>query len=53
MDKEDGAHVYSGLSLSHKKYEENEPCTDLDMIILSEISWKEKDKYHIPLIFGI
>ena len=36
-----------------KEDEENEPFTDLDTIILSEISWKEKDKYHISLTFGI
>ena len=33
-----------------KKDEENEPCTDLDMIILSEIGWKEKKiTYHLHL----
>ena len=28
-------------------------CMDLEIIILSEVSQKEKDKYHISLICGI
>ena len=29
-------------------------CMDLEIIILSEINWKQKDKYHmIPFICGI
>ena len=28
-------------------------CTDLEILILSEVSQTEKDKYHISLICGI
>ena len=57
MDKEDVAHIYNGILLSHKK-NEIMPFTatwmDLEMIILSEVSQTEKDKYHmISLICGI
>ena len=50
-------HVYSGILLSHKKNEVvpfAATWVDLEMIILSEVSQKEKDKYHIrSLICGI
>ena len=59
MDKEDVVYIYinNGLLLS---YEKNEIMPfaatrmDLEMIILSEVSQTEKDKYHmISLICGI
>ena len=49
MGKED-VHIYNGILLSHK---ENEimpfavTWMDLEIIILSEVSQKEKDKYHM------
>ena len=58
MDKEDVVHICSGILLSHKKKNEITPFAatwmDLEMIILSEVSQAEKDKYHmISLICGI
>ena len=57
MDKEDGVHIYNGILLSHKKNEIMPLAAtwmDLEMIILSEVSQTEKDKYHmISLICGI
>ena len=57
MDKEDVAHIYNGILLSHKKNEIMAFATtwmDLEIIILSEVSQKEKDKYPmISLICGI
>ena len=50
MDKEDVVHIYNGILLSHKK---NEIMTfaatsrGLEIIILSKVSQKEKDKYHM------
>ena len=51
------AHTYNGLLLSHKK-DKLMPFAaswmDLEALILSEVSQKEKDKYHmISLICGI
>ena len=57
MDKEDGAHIYNGILLSHKKKEIElfvVRWMDLEITILSEVSQTEKDKYHIiSLICGI
>ena len=57
MDKEDVAHVYSGIVLSHKKglfHAIAATWMDLEMITLSEVNQTEKDKYHmISLICGI
>ena len=57
MDKEDVIHIYNGILLSHKKNEIMPFAAtwmDLEIIILSEVSQKEKDKYHmISLICGI
>ena len=56
MDKEDVVHIYNGILLSHKKNEIMRFAAtwmQLEIIILSELSQKEKDKYHIALIFGI
>ena len=57
MDKEDVVYIYNGILLSHKKEQNHAICSnrmDLEIIILSEVSQKEKDKYHmISLICGI
>ena len=50
MDKEDVVHIYNGILLSHKKNEVMPFAAtwmDLEIIILSEVSQKEKDKYHM------
>ena len=57
MDKEDVAHIYNGILLSHKK-EGKMPFAvtwmDLEIVIQGEVSQKEKDKYCIiSLICGI
>ena len=58
MDKEDVVHIYNVILLSHKKKNEIMPFAatwmDLEIIIVSELSQTEKDKYHmISLICGI
>ena len=60
MDKEDVVHTYNGILLSHKKEWNNAICSnmeiaaDLEIIIISEVSQKEKHKYNmIPLIHRI
>ena len=57
MDKEDVVHIYHGILLSHKKYEILPFAAtrmEIEIIILSEGSHKEKDKCHmISLICGI
>ena len=56
MDKEDVVHIYNGILLSHKKNKIMPFATwmDLEIVILSEVSQTEKDKYHmISLICGI
>ena len=57
MDKEDVVHIYNGILLSHKRIEivpSAATWMDLEIIILSEVSQREKDKYHrISLICGI
>ena len=56
MDK-DVVHTYNGILLSHKKNEIMPFAAtwmQLEIIILSEVSQKEKDKYHtISLICGL
>ena len=53
MGKEDVVHIYSGILLNHKKDEIMSFVTTwmyLEIIILSKVSQKEKDKCHtIPL----
>ena len=50
MDKEDVVHVHNGILLGHKK---NAIITfaatwmDLEILILSEVIQREKDKYHM------
>ena len=54
MDKEDVVYTDrdNGILLSHKKNEimpSAATCMDLE-IIISEINWTEKDKYHIERV---
>ena len=57
MDKEDVVRVRNGILLSRKRDETvafAATWMDLGIIILSEVSQAEKDKYHmIPLICGV
>ena len=57
MDKEDVVHIYNGLLLSHKRNEIGsfvDMWMDLESVIQSEVSQKEKDKYHILMhVHGI
>ena len=57
MDKEDALHVCNGILVSHKKNKIvafAASWIQLEIIILSDESQKEKDKYHmILLICGI
>ena len=50
MDKEDVVPIYNGILLSHKNNEIGsfvETWMDLETVIQSEVSQKEKNKYHI------
>ena len=50
MDKEEVVHIYNGILLSHKRNETGsfvEMWMDLETVIQSEVSQKEKNKYHI------
>ena len=52
MDKEDVAHIYNGILLSHKKERNNAICSDMDGpkdCHTGEVSQTEKDKYHVIL----
>ena len=57
MDKEDVAHMYNGILLSHKRNETElflVRWMDILSVIQSEISQKEKNKYHmLTHIYGI
>ena len=50
-------HIYNGILLSHKKYKIGsfvEMWMDLESVIQSEVSQKEKNKYHMLMhICGI
>ena len=48
LDKEEVVRIYNGVLLSHKKEKSHVICkawTELEIIILSETSQKEEDKY--------
>ena len=50
MDKEEVVHIYNGILLSHKKNKIEsfvEKWMDLETVIQSEVSQKEKNKYCI------
>ena len=50
MDKEDVVYIYNGILLSHKKEQNLVICRDVDdleTVIQSEVSQKEKNKYRI------
>ena len=50
MDKKDVVHIYNGILLSHKRKEIGsfvETWMDLETVIQSEVSQKEKNKYRI------
>ena len=56
MDKEDVVHMYNGILAIKKNEITSFAATwmDLEMITLSEVTQKEKDKYHmISLICAI
>ena len=57
MDKEDVAHIHNGILLSHKRNEIElfvVRWMDLESVIQSEVSQKEKNKYHmLTHIYGI
>ena len=57
MDKEDVAHIYNGILLSHKKTELElfvVRWMDIETVIQSEVSHKEKNKYSmLTHIYGI
>ena len=57
MDKENVVYIYNGILLSHKNKWNNATCTNMETTettTLSEVSQKEKDRYHIiSLICGI
>ena len=57
MHKEDVAHIYNGILLSHKRNETElfaGRWMDLESAIQSEVSQKEKNKYHmLTHIYGI
>ena len=49
MDKEDVAHVYNGILLSHKKKQNWVTCSEVDGLIDSHIEWSESErKKQIP-----
>ena len=57
MEKEDVAHMYNGILLSHEINETElfiVRWMDLESVIQSEVSQKEKNKYHtLTHIYGI
>ena len=54
MDKEYVVHIYNGILLISEMMPFAATWLDLEIIILSEVSQTEKDKYHmISLICGI
>ena len=58
MDKEDVAHIYNGIFLSHKRKNKIAlfvvKWMDLESVLQNEVSQKEKNKYHmLTHIYGI
>ena len=54
VDKEDVAHIYNGILLSHKTELYVVRWMDLESVIQSEVSQKEKNKYCVLThIYGI
>jgi len=57
VDKEDMVHIYNEILLSHKRKKTvafAATWMDLETVIQSEVSQKNKDKYHTTLlIYGI
>ena len=54
MDKEDVAHVYDSAIEKNKIVSLSATQMELEIIILSEVSQGEKDKYHVKLLtYGI
>jgi len=56
MDKEDVVHIYNGILLSHKKNKIMPFAAtwmQLEIILPSEVSQKEKDRYMISYICEI
>ena len=54
MEKEVVVHIHNEILLSHKKNTSESVLMNLEPIIQSEVSQKEKDKYHIlTYIYGI
>ena len=52
MDKEDAVHAYNGILLSHRKVIMPFAASWMQLeTILSEGSQKEKDKYHMHLLY--
>ena len=50
MDNEDVAHIYNAILLSHKRYKTElfvVRWMDLETVIQSEVSQKEKNKYRM------
>ena len=50
MDYKDVVHIYNGILLSHKKNEMIQflvTWMQLEILILSEVNQKEKDKHHM------
>ena len=47
MDKEDVAHIYNGILLSHEKKWNWVICSEVDgpRVLQNEVSQKEKNKY--------
>ena len=54
LDKDDMVHIHNGMLLNHKKNEIMPFAAtwmDLDIIMPSEISQTEKDKYHMISLY--
>ena len=54
-DKEDMVHMYSGILLSHKKNKIMPFAAtymDLEIVIPSKVTQKEKHKYHLMLLIS-